>query len=116
MSAPKKTEDPAPFLRQEALDRIGGDDAFLDELLGLYDKEFLARLEELKKALAKKNFESVREIGHGLKGSSANLSLPGLREAAWALETAGREKNPDAARFGLETLEREYQRFKKFLG
>jgi HPt (histidine-containing phosphotransfer) domain-containing protein len=112
----RQSDGPLPFLRQEALDRLGGGAVFLDELLGLYEKEFRTQIAQLKKALAGKKFDSVREIGHSLKGSSANLSLPGLHEAALAVEKAGQEKNAAAGRDGLLALEREHQRLKAFLG
>ncbi len=112
----RKSEGPQPFLRQEALDRIGGETDFLDELLELYEKEYRSKTVQLKKALAGNKFQTVAEIGHGLKGSSANLSLPGLRDAALAVETAGKAKNAAAARKGLEALEREHRRLREFLG
>ena len=112
----RKSEAPAAFLRQEALDRIGGEVDFLEELLELYEKEFRSQTAKLKKALTAGKFEAVREIGHGLKGSSANLSLPGLREAALSVETAGKAKNAAAARKGLEALEREHRRLREDLG
>jgi HPt (histidine-containing phosphotransfer) domain-containing protein len=111
-----KSEELLPILRQEVLDRIGGDADFLNELLELYNEEFRTKTAQIKKALAGKNFEALRELGHGLKGSSANLSLPGLREAALAVETAGKAKDGAAAQSGLEALEREYRRLKAFLG
>jgi HPt (histidine-containing phosphotransfer) domain-containing protein len=111
----RKNDGAPPFLRQEALDRVGGEAEFLDELLALYDKEFRTRAARLKKALAAGNFESVREIGHGLKGTSANLSLPGLRDAALAVEMAGKAGSADSARKAMEALEREFRRYKESL-
>jgi HPt (histidine-containing phosphotransfer) domain-containing protein len=111
-----KNEEPAPFLRREALERVGGDAEFLDDLLSLYDEEYASKMEGLRAAVAGKAFETIRELGHGLKGSSANLSFPGLQSAAWAMETAGREKDAAKSAAALKSLEREYQRLKKFLG
>jgi HPt (histidine-containing phosphotransfer) domain-containing protein len=110
----RKSKEPLPFLRPEALERVGGDAEFLDELLALYKKEFRARSAQLKKVLAAGDFGSLREIGHGLKGSSANLSLPGLLEAALQMEMAGKAADPAAARRAMEALEREYRRFLEF--
>jgi HPt (histidine-containing phosphotransfer) domain-containing protein len=111
----RKNDNAPPFLRQEALDRVGGEAEFLDELLALYEKEFRTQASRLKKALAAGNFESIREIGHGLKGTSANLSLPGLRDAALAVELSGKAGSTASARKALEALEREYRRFKESL-
>ena len=112
----RKSEGPPPILRQEVLDRIGGEADFLEELLELYEEEYRSKIAKMKKALAGNKFQTVAELGHGLKGSSANLSLPGLREAALAVETAGKAKNAAAARKGLEALEREHRRLREYLG
>ena len=110
----KRIEDP-PILREEALERIGGGDAFLRELLALYDREFAVKSKALEKAVRKSNFAALRELGHSLKGSSANLSLPGLRAAAFAIETSGKAGDIDGARAALTRLKVEYDRLKAFL-
>jgi len=114
MASPRK--NPPPLLRDEVLERLGGDTDFLEELVQLYKKEFAAKRKAVEKALAKADARAVLELGHGLKGSSANLSLPGLREAAFALEAAGRAGDMAAARAALETLDAEYARLAAFLG
>jgi HPt (histidine-containing phosphotransfer) domain-containing protein len=108
--------DTPPIVRQEVLERIGGDDSFLRELLELYDQEFAAKSKGLEKAARKSDFRSLRELGHGLKGSSANLSLPGLVAAALALETAGKEEDVAGARAALARLKDEYGRLKAYKG
>jgi HPt (histidine-containing phosphotransfer) domain-containing protein len=102
--------------RAEVLERIGGDEAFLAELLALYDGEFAEKSTALAAAIETGDMAAVRSLGHSLKGSSANLSLPGLREAAQEMETAGGDKNPAAARKALERLADEYRALKAFLG
>jgi HPt (histidine-containing phosphotransfer) domain-containing protein len=104
-----------PINRAEALERIGGDPEFLQELLGIYSEEFLLRSRQLRSAVFEKSFSAIQDLGHTLKGSSANLSLPGLQKAAFDLEMAGREKNIQKAKDSLASLEREFERLKKFL-
>ncbi len=111
-----RNEARPPLDRAEALDRIGGDQDFLAELLGLYDAEFAEKSAALAAAIEAGDMDAVRALGHGLKGSSANLSLPGLREAAQEMETAGGERNAAAARKILERLNEEYRALKAFLG
>jgi HPt (histidine-containing phosphotransfer) domain-containing protein len=109
--------DPRPPIdKAEALERIGGDQDFLAELLALYDAEFAEKRAALVSAIAAGEMDAVRALGHGLKGSSANLSLPGLREAAQEMETAGGEKNAAAALEVLERLNEEYRALKAYLG
>jgi len=65
--------DPIDFA--SALERIGNDESFLKELIDLYIKTFESKREELSVALEEEDFKAIREIGHNLKGSSANLSF-----------------------------------------
>jgi len=108
-------EGTLPIDRAEALERIGGDPDFLKELLGIYSEEFLLRAKELRPALNGQEFQTIQELGHSLKGSSANLSLPGLRQAAMDIETAGREKNIQKAKESFACLEKEFEKLKKHL-
>ncbi len=93
-----KPDAPPPIDRDEALERVGGDGAFLDELLALYDAEYAEKAAALAEAIEAGDAERVRALGHGLKGASANLSLPGLRQASLEMETAGRAGDFAAAR------------------
>jgi len=106
---------PPPILREEVLERIGGEESFLQELLKLYDEEFASKSKALEKAVRKADFKGLRELGHCLKGSSANLSLPGLRAAASDLETAGKDNHLESARTALARLKEEYARLKSYL-
>jgi HPt (histidine-containing phosphotransfer) domain-containing protein len=113
--SPEKSDPSLPFLREEALDRIGGDEGFLDELLALYDDEYASKKRALAEAIGRKDAAEIQKIGHGLKGSSANLSLPGLREAACAVEKAGAAGDFAAAQGALGRLTDEYAKLKAFL-
>ena len=104
-----------PIDYPSALARIGNDESFLRELLDLYKTDFEAKIEVLQDAIDKEDFVSIQELGHSLKGSSANLSLPYLQEAALEMETAGRNRNLDMAKGALSTLGQEFQNLQEFL-
>ena len=98
-----------------ALARIGNDESFLQELLELYKTDFEAKIEGLQNAINQEDFVSIQELGHSLKGASANLSLPFLQKAAFDMESAGRNKNLDRARGALGDLGQEFQNLQDFL-
>jgi HPt (histidine-containing phosphotransfer) domain-containing protein len=75
------------------LERIGGDEAFLQELIKIFLSEFDLKLSQLEKAASEDDFRSIQEIGHNIKGSAANLSLLELQKIAYALETCGRQSD-----------------------
>ncbi len=79
-------KDIPPIDYPSVLERIGGDLSFLEELLNLYFEDFSEKYEQLHKAIEQKNFDLIRELGHSLRGSSANLSLIFLQETSFHLE------------------------------
>jgi HPt (histidine-containing phosphotransfer) domain-containing protein len=99
----------------EVLERVGGDIPFLQELLDIYFSEFAEKRALLERAVEGNDFRSIRELGHSLKGSSANLSLPSLQKSAHSLELSGREERKDAVRLALLSLDFELIRLRKFL-
>ena len=116
MRAKRPRTSAPPIIRKEVLKRIGGEEAFLLELLDLYSREFALKTKAMEKAVRKADFKALRELGHGLKGSSANLSLPGLVAAALALETAAEAEDIAGARAALDRLKDEFARLKAYRG
>ncbi len=109
---PKTGKEAAPVIvKDEVLARLGGDADFLEELLDLYASEFEKNAAGLEAALANKDFPSLQELGHTLKGASANLSLPGLRAAALDAEQSGRDGDAARGRAALVRLRKEFARF-----
>lgn len=98
-----------------ALERIGGDREFLNELLSIYVEEFASSTQSLDQALQSQDCTVIQEVGHSLKGSSANLSLLQLKEKAYQIETAGREGNLELARSSIEELKQEFRRLQDHL-
>lgn len=105
----------SPIDYPSVLERIGGDESFLEELLNLYCEDFSEKFEQLQKAVKKENFKLILEFGHSLKGSSTNLSLTFLHEASFQMEKAGRERNIENAKKALDLLEKEFKIFKGFI-
>ena len=108
-----KRDDPINY--PEVLERISGDREFLEELLKIYFLEFGEKRSQTEAALRGSDFVLLQEIGHSLKGASANLSLPSLRRDASALEAAGREKNIEKARQALVSLVAECRFLRDFV-
>jgi len=112
--SPEINESALPLIRAEALERVGGDEAFLEELLDLFGEEFESKSRALSEAISRRDADALRDLGHSIKGAAANLSLPGLQTAAKAMEQAGTNAQIENARSALETLRREFERLRKF--
>jgi HPt (histidine-containing phosphotransfer) domain-containing protein len=104
-----------PIDVSDALARVGDDREFLRELMGLYFEDLAARIAGLRRALARGDLKAVEQLGHAIKGSSANLSLPALRDRALAVELAGKAGNAAKARADLNGLKKEFLRLRDHL-
>lgn len=110
-----KLDRPCPIDYVDALHRIGGDTSFLMELLNIYFQEYAEKKRLLEEAIAREDFTQVRELGHSLKGSSANLSLGPLQKVAFSLEIAGQERKLQLVKDAVHCLETEIQSLRDFL-
>jgi HPt (histidine-containing phosphotransfer) domain-containing protein len=97
------------------LERVGGDESFLRELLDIYVEDFIEKYPQLEQAISKGDFNNIKEIGHSLKGSSGNLSLTGLHETAYGIELSGKENDIEQAKLYFIRLKEEFKKFKDFL-
>jgi HPt (histidine-containing phosphotransfer) domain-containing protein len=115
MPDPVNTDRLRPIDVSEVLDRIGGDTSFLKELLTIYFREYDEKKRLLEEAVAQQDLKQVSELGHSLKGASANLGLSRLQRVALSLEIAGKERKLQPAKEALLSLEAEVRVLKAFL-
>jgi two-component system, sensor histidine kinase and response regulator len=105
--------DPAPagrgpqadpvFDRARALDRIGGDEQLLDELIGLFLEDVPLKRGSIKSALASGDSRLLERNAHNLRGALLTLSAGPAAQAALDLEEAARTGGPrSAAAMALE--------------
>lgn len=92
------------------LERIGGDESFLQELIKIFIEEYHLKLARLEKAVEEDDFQLIQEIAHNLKGSSANLSLLELQKIAYALEACGRQADKKGCQENLGRLKTAFGR------
>jgi HPt (histidine-containing phosphotransfer) domain-containing protein len=94
---------------KELLERLDGDEGFLCELLVMFREDTRLNLENLRKAMAERDFAMLSRAAHTLKGMLRNLSMGAAAETAASLETASRESRDIDSKELLEKLEKELQ-------
>jgi len=104
-----------PIDLSDVLSRIGGDTSFLKELLAIYFQEYDEKKRLLEEAVARQDYKQLSELGHSLKGASANLGLARLQRVALSLEIAGKGGKLQPAKEALRSLEAEVLMLKAFL-
>ena len=95
------------FDRQEALERVGGDEELLKEIAELFVEDAPELIEKLRGAVAAGDAAGVETAAHSLKGSVANFGAEEAVAAALRLEQMGREGQLDGAPDAMENLEAE---------
>lgn len=98
-----------------ALDRLGGDEEFLIELLGELSSQISENLETIEAKLTEKDFEGIGRIGHGLRGASANLDVKGITELSAQLEQRAEEKNIEVIQNLVSEIKKGNAQLKKYL-
>lgn len=96
------TWDPA-----RALERLGGDEALLNELIGIFLEETPKQLTILDQSIAASDFPLIERTAHTLKGELSYLGLSEIAENCRVLEGLGREQRLAEAVEVLRTLNSE---------
>jgi signal transduction histidine kinase/DNA-binding response OmpR family regulator/HPt (histidine-containing phosphotransfer) domain-containing protein len=102
--APVRTES---WSRNEALERIGGDQQLLRDLCQIFLEESPKLMAKLREAIACGDCDGLMRAAHNLKGESSYLGAVGTSQAARQLEDMGRNRDLSRADGTLAELERE---------
>jgi CheY-like chemotaxis protein len=95
------------FDRSVILERLGGDEALLADVIGLFLEDCPSRLNAIKAAVMARHADAIRIEAHGLKGAAGNLAATRLFNAAEVLERIGAEARLDAAEAAWRLLSME---------
>ncbi|MGH9552828.1 MAG: Hpt domain-containing protein, partial [Terriglobales bacterium] len=79
--------------RDEAVERLGGDEELFRELCEIFLQESPKLLQKLGQAIGESDAEAVMRAAHTLKGELGYLGAVEALQAARALENMGHEKN-----------------------
>jgi CheY-like chemotaxis protein len=115
MANKKAPYETLPIDLASVMERVGGDESFLNQLIEIYIEDFFVKYEQLKKAVKENDYKAIETIGHSLKGSSGNLSLNGLYETSSEIELSAREKDIEQTKIFLGELIKEFGILQEFL-
>lgn len=77
------------------------------DLIPAYLENRRSDVGRLEQALEQEDFETVRDLGHSMKGSGGGFGMDRISEMGMELEEAGKAMDPDGAARALSDL-REY--------
>lgn len=91
--------------RDEALDRVGGDENLLQELCQIFLSSYPGVMEKLREAVMVGNPLGVQQAAHSLKGELSYLSAMQATNIARSMEDMGRAGDLSSAVSSLNALE-----------
>jgi len=94
---------------KELMERLGGDQDFLRELLVMFREDVRMNLEKSRTALGKSDYEGLSRAAHTMKGMLRNLSMGAAAETAAALEQISRQNLLEESQQLLERLTKELE-------
>nr|NJM04882.1 hypothetical protein [Desulfobacula sp.] len=83
------------FDKEDFLERFGGDEDIIKDILDSFFQEVPEFLEKIGKAVENQDLEDIRSNSHALKGAAANVNADLLKKAALELETQSKKGDPD---------------------
>jgi two-component system sensor histidine kinase/response regulator len=95
--------------KAETLDRLGGDEQLLEELIHIFASESPKLLDKLRQAVSTADVDAVMRGAHSIKGELSCLGAVAAAAAAQKLETMGSAKELTGAQETFTCLERELQ-------
>ena len=98
-----------------AVDRVGGREDLLKQMVALFFKETDKQVPALREAIAQQDMAKVRRVAHSIKGSASCFAAPPVVAAAVRLEFMGRDGALTGADEAYAVLERELDRLKQAL-
>jgi PAS domain S-box-containing protein len=101
--------------RDEALERMDGDEDLLNELLRIFRDDAGAMLQRLDAADASADARQLERAAHSLKGASATISARHVSGLAAEIERLAREDHLNEARDRMDDLRREFRQLVRAL-
>ena len=106
-SSESVTPPPRPMLwdRSTALERLGGDETLLQQILGIFLEEYPKHVAELESAVSAREAQRLERAAHSLKGELSYIGATEVSQSARRLEEMGRNRELESAGEVLATLE-----------
>jgi HPt (histidine-containing phosphotransfer) domain-containing protein len=106
-------EQPPVFSKQEALDRLGGDEDIFREAVEMFLGQIPAYRKALAAACERRDFAALATLGHTLKSTAATVGAKALQSLFIALEKAGRGKNTETVPSIIAEIEQAFSRYRE---
>ena len=105
-AASQPSDGKAAFDKTIALKRVGGDEAFLKELIEIFLEETPNLMNQVRQAMAEEDSTTLRRAAHSIKGSASNFGAVAVCTLAARLEEMGKGNDLTGAEPAFADLEK----------
>ena len=98
-----------------AVETFMGEQDVVKNLLDSFVPRVMGDIQQMEEALKRKDFDTLRQTAHSIKGGAWNLEAKDLGNQAADLEKAGREQSETDARSALEGVARAFRTLESYL-
>ena len=109
-ATPSQTDPDGVVDWDAAMERVGGSDEVLTDMVRLFLEECPKLMDAVRRAMADSNARELQRAAHTLKGAADVFSAKRVVDAAWQLETIGRDGDLADAGRAWSVLQREVDR------
>jgi PAS domain S-box-containing protein len=113
--APQGPPEPETIDRAELLDRVGGDEELMREIVGVFLDSCPGQFAELRQAVERRDARVVHRLAHTLKGSVGQFGARSAHDAAVRLELIGKSGDLAQADEAFAALRGEVERVRPAL-
>ncbi len=114
-SAQDTETDEEIFDRNDLLEKLGGDEEMLREIMNAFAQDMPVQIKALRDASDKQDAPMLRRQAHTIKGAAANVGAFALSAAALKLEKAAENGDLNSAGPLLAKLEKEFAKVQKLI-
>jgi len=79
-------------------------DSDLEDLLPGFLEDWKTEIESMREALERNDYETIRKLGHNMKGTGGSCGLEEITDIGRRLEEAAKAMAQEAIRINLDTL------------
>ncbi len=101
--------------RDGALQRLGGDEELLDELVKLFSENIPQQIVKLGEAIKIADMELARQIAHSVKGAAANVGAVTVQHGALQAESSAREGEIGQVQYHYENIKVEMEKVRSLV-
>lgn len=103
------------FNENDLITRLGNDQELIREILSQFIDEIPDRMDRFKEALETEDSDQFKIMAHTIKGLSANISAPVLRNVAAQIESLSMKDDLQAIKDLIPKLEQQHQSLVEYL-